>query len=288
MAYRTLPRALLSYMPACPHYTPAQMPTCSHARMPKSSSRCPSSSPFPPLCQDMLWVDSSTGEFLMNRVNGVNEVNGVNGVNLSTFPSPLPYHQPSWQDMLWVDFPRGEFLMNRVNGVNGVNSCLLLPFTHPLSSPLCQDTLWVDFPRGEFLMNRVNGVKASLFLPCHPLRGVLQVEGRTADTATVGFAYQHPLGTRVTPSFSLADRGVSVEVLQPITVRQLGPAVKPEAQIRFKTTVSGTRQGWEMETTRFLGTNEIVGGAAEASQGGLAVSVGYKAGVAPVAFFTLF
>ncbi|CAI5479733.1 unnamed protein product [Closterium sp. Yama58-4] len=137
-------------------------------------------------------------------------------------------------------------------------------------------------------MNRVNGVKASLFLPCQPLRGVLQVEGRTADTATVGFAYQHPLGTRVTPSLSLADRGVSVEVLQPITVRQLGPAVKPEAQMRFKSTISGTRQGWEMETTRFLGTNEIVGGAAEASQGVLAVSVGYKAGVAPVAFFTLF
>ncbi|CAI5531250.1 unnamed protein product [Closterium sp. Naga37s-1] len=158
-----------------------------------------------------------------------------------------------------------------------------------LKLPACHvDMLWVDFPRGEFLMNRVNGVKASLFLPCHPLRGVLQVEGRTADTATVGFAYQHPLGTRVTPSYSLADRGLSVEVLQPITVRQLGPAVKPEAQIRFKTTMSGTRQGWEMETTRFLGTNEIVGGAAEASQGGLAVSVGYKAGVAPVAFFTLF
>ncbi|CAI5983151.1 unnamed protein product [Closterium sp. NIES-65] len=158
-----------------------------------------------------------------------------------------------------------------------------------LKLPACHvDMLWVDFPRGEFLMNRVNGVKASLFLPCHPLRGVLQVEGRTADTATVGFAYQHPLGTRVTPSYSLADRGLSVEVLQPIAVRQLGPAVKPEAQIRFKTTMSGTRQGWEMETTRFLGTNEIVGGAAEASQGGLAVSVGYKAGVAPVAFFTLF
>ncbi|CAI6000369.1 unnamed protein product [Closterium sp. NIES-65] len=158
-----------------------------------------------------------------------------------------------------------------------------------LKLPACHvDMLWVDFPRGEFLMNRVNGVKASLFLPCHPLRGVLQVEGRTADTATVGFAYQHTLGTRVTPSYSLADRGLSVEVLQPITVRQLGPAVKPEAQIRFKTTMSGTRQGWEMETTRFLGTNEIVGGAAEASQGGLAVSVGYKAGVAPVAFFTLF
>ncbi|CAI5516075.1 unnamed protein product [Closterium sp. Naga37s-1] len=158
-----------------------------------------------------------------------------------------------------------------------------------LKLPACHvDMLWVDFPRGEFLMNRVNGLKASLFLPCHPLRGVLQVEGRTADTATVGFAYQHPFGTRVTPSFSLADRGLSVEVLQPITVRQLGPAVKPEAQIRFKSTISGTRQGWEMETTRFLGTNEIVGGAAEASQGGLAVSVGYKAGVAPVAFFTLF
>ncbi|KAI5082182.1 hypothetical protein GOP47_0001925 [Adiantum capillus-veneris] len=155
----------------------------------------------------------------------------------------LPIHL-SKQHLLWYGF-------DRKNGVHSI--CPAMWSKHRrwlLMSMICLSPVtcsFVDlqFPNGQFTYVAGEGVSGSVFYPL--LGGLLQAQTHRPGTTKLSFSKKMLWKTRLTPSFQIPEKSVSLDIVQPVAWQRSGIMVRPTVQLRVAPTIGGRNAGWRAE-----------------------------------------
>ncbi|MCO5571159.1 hypothetical protein L7F22_024893 [Adiantum nelumboides] len=159
----------------------------------------------------------------------------------------LPIHL-SKQHLLWYGF-------DRKNGVHSI--CPAMWSKHRrwlLMSMICLSPVTcsfadLQFPNGQFTYVAGEGVTGSVFYPL--FGGLLQAQTHCPGSTKLSFSKKMLWETRLTPSFQIPEKSVSLDIVQPIAWQRTGIMVRPMVQLRVAPTIGGRNTGWRAEIAHF-------------------------------------